>query len=1856
MPLQSKRTVKVHEIPAGTSEKEYLDFVEHLCTKPQKPSKSHFSMVTKHFKRKSRVLAGASTSASTDEVGEEAKSEDESELTRPPSNLKGKGEQAAPLLNDSQPTANGWKETTLCLQNGLPVGTISFESETLKNEALARHGKDKKSCWKDWVVEDNFKEVTILYDGPTAKFDICAVHGLGGNAIDTWTADHGKMWLRDLLPEHPNFENSRIMTFGYDSDLTDRSTVMELENWVDTLLRSLNEAMPQLYPTSNYENITLSQCGIVFLATPHRGSTKADWSNFLVATAHTIGGVRPKTVRILQAFNTASVYDTASFFKLIPCPPFQCFAEGLKMRVRGTNQHIVTQASATLGTRQAHMIMDVDHSSICKFESRLGPFTAISKALWELLNNVTTGGLQQPNAGHLRRMFGQPRFLAHAYPPDRGFWWEGNELNGIQHQLTSTKSFFGRSVELTTLESSLAGDRTRPSLTVVKGIGGIGYKSKTELLLQFAATQKDRRNVFFLGSQDGETIDSVLSKLSTRIGFDMIEDPGENQEWWRNTPVAERIQIFFTWLGDTCNKDSLFIIDDIEAFGYSKIPVILRYPARHTLISTRDSNLKRVDRVFRELRLSPLGHDDTVRILQSTLESLSADPAIWNDLGTIARTIQGHPLAARNAIPFAIEYLATYESPSAEFSKLFEIQDPEERRVFLKFSFEGRSLWDAFDTSLERLEQQENPQNATSLLQILPFLSRDNGYVDDFLKMDKRLPLDCEIELPDMAVLKSGYTVMSSWLSKLRGVSFYLQNGSSNHAKALDIHPLMLQYMLLRLDERTRMDLIRQVLQMCHALVDSQNEREAQIKPHVLHCVQVCRGLGILLNSLGLPENTISWVEALHGIQVEEGEDPFRDPIDLSSAAVDEFVKSCVEIILENGVPYFEVATVSQPEIELNQLSSIANECSMAEERLAVFLQAFPSINIEIIGEEIVDRLMNIATQSILPLLSCLTDADIKDWLLPKNHEEYVELESYLFSLFEFLYNVIAILGNEHPLLPLSLPQRILNIAPHGTGNDSMVALQRIAGILKQSKDNGEDLPECKPLSPGTKTDERSHVMLGYFLSLPNMYWPEALTTWQLLLSKSPSQMEYLAAISFCKQSRLVLLERPAFLTLDTMVLEGLLHSRQKHHDQAAKTLEATRVEVVSQYGPCSMQVGIVTAELANCHNILRREALAESILRSTLQARTDSNLSTRRDGVYLRLALADSLIGRARYQEAVPVLESVIDNPGIPATFRMMSALRLARSQRRMLCVPVKAFKQNSPLWTGLTLLGNVPEGLVMEYVEEIGCSISQLPKEQLGESNTTQLIQAVNSALRRSRSLPDSPCLEWYTNLQQEYLARTAKATKVNKGKEKNIDLQTKDKDDIGTPISSKASPRLPIPADVAMSEDEDPWSERLVLSFDGGGVTALSSLLILKSLMKQIRKLEIEHDDGPAFSSGSYPWMDPSTIPTVRYLSDAVEEYLPCHYFDYVAGSSTGGLNAIMLGRLQMSVDQTLNHFEEFCNSVFGHPNAFHNVSTRFLPIPKYSSARARDAFQRIIMGSHVVSNKDSKEKKEFARYEAFTSQDSHTRTMVVSLCSPLDTRMPRIWKSFLSAEIRDGATIWEVALATSANPLYFDAVEISSVVHTTGDLVAINPSFMVLEEVFSQHTKPPTVFVSLGTGSDVDREPRISTRSRYYPNRTDSHTPLHHPRTYDTRAETQRWLSLAEYLGLKQAYRLNVEDNLDGMPDDNWSPARTGRVTIGHITEATEDYLTVNAVKDKIDKIAKEAVRIRRARAKTERWEAFATDIYYICPFCLDRVRFELRAHLREHLQYRHLNRRMSDSEFQAALDQGRRYKGKDAKSV
>jgi patatin-like phospholipase/acyl hydrolase len=92
------------------------------------------------------------------------------------------------------------------------------------------------------------------------------------------------------------------------------------------------------------------------------------------------------------------------------------------------------------------------------------------------------------------------------------------------------------------------------------------------------------------------------------------------------------------------------------------------------------------------------------------------------------------------------------------------------------------------------------------------------------------------------------------------------------------------------------------------------------------------------------------------------------------------------------------------------------------------------------------------------------------------------------------------------------------------------------------------------------------------------------------------------------------------------------------------------------------------------------------------------------------------------------------------------------------------------------------------------------------------------------------------------------------------------------------------------LSMASDQRPLR---LLSFDGGGVRGLSSLIILKRIMYVLhQKAGLEER----------------------------EPFRPCEHFDIIAGTSTGGLIAIMLGTLRMSVDDAIQSYLAFAPKIF------------------------------------------------------------------------------------------------------------------------------------------------------------------------------------------------------------------------------------------------------------------------------------------------------------------------------------------------
>ncbi|KAJ5702460.1 tetratricopeptide and DUF676 domain protein, partial [Penicillium malachiteum] len=282
---------------------------------------------------------------------------------------------------------------------------------------------------------------------------IVLVHGLNGDAFSTWTVEKPKrcFWPGDLLPLLPN---ARIMTFGYNANLFHESVDGRIAEFAECLLAerrtprrgrgySRCKFPPALYPHMAclthvtrplifichslgeivvkrvqmadmnlqalavahgrpiYRRISEMTRSIIFLATPHRGSNKANWA----ATAGKLlsfvkSPMRPKRTALeeLQTFSNtlddynkdfvdiSSEYTIVSFYEKKPI---------------GTMGLIVEAWSAQMETQneQTRIAVVATHNDICKFESEDSrEFQSLFKQLRLLVNKaVGSVGFQHPS-------------------------------------------------------------------------------------------------------------------------------------------------------------------------------------------------------------------------------------------------------------------------------------------------------------------------------------------------------------------------------------------------------------------------------------------------------------------------------------------------------------------------------------------------------------------------------------------------------------------------------------------------------------------------------------------------------------------------------------------------------------------------------------------------------------------------------------------------------------------------------------------------------------------------------------------------------------------------------------------------------------------------------------------------------------------------------------------------------------------------------------------------------------------------------------------------------------------------------------------------------------------------------------------------------------------------------------------------------------------------------------------------------------------------------------------------------------------------------------------------------------------
>ncbi|KAK4210653.1 acyl transferase/acyl hydrolase/lysophospholipase [Rhypophila decipiens] len=352
-------------------------------------------------------------------------------------------------------------------------------------------------------------------------------------------------------------------------------------------------------------------------------------------------------------------------------------------------------------------------------------------------------------------------------------------------------------------------------------------------------------------------------------------------------------------------------------------------------------------------------------------------------------------------------------------------------------------------------------------------------------------------------------------------------------------------------------------------------------------------------------------------------------------------------------------------------------------------------------------------------------------------------------------------------------------------------------------------------------------------------------------------------------------------------------------------------------------------------------------------------------------------------------------------------------------------------------------------------------------------------------------------------------------------------------------------------------DQRQHRCLLSLDGGGVRGLSALIILNNIMLQVN---IE-----------------------RKKKRRELELKPCDVFDLIGGTSTGGLIAIMLGRLRMDVESCLKRYYQFIPDVFQvrASNPLRAPITLLGIIrPLYDSKRLEKFILDTVAAREGKVDGEGKPDRKLAAKVFLQEARPDCRVFVCATAG--EDSSTSLLRNYLNTSHTEAVhpTIAQAALATTAAPTFFYEAKIP-IVGTEGKnlkflrfvdgaLKANNPVEQVKKEADVLWPKPeqpegsgPTQYfvdclVSIGTGVGQPQE-TSSGVSQFLKALVKIATE-----TEDTATDFRdRWdLNLEERPDSKSKYfRFSVVRGLNTMAIDAQNP------------EAKVNTLTLSYVKDK-----------------------------------------------------------------------------------
>ncbi|KAK3357792.1 hypothetical protein B0T25DRAFT_499359 [Lasiosphaeria hispida] len=573
--------------------------------------------------------------------------------------------------------------------------------------------------------------------------DIIFVHGLGSNPDTTWQAAADRPenqvpnskrfvnWVSDFLPDdlfQATRRDVRIFHYNYDSYWKRDAVDTRLTKLGDELLEHINEKIrvseaersrnlifvaysfgglvvkqALVQARGDFRNIAEHTKAILFLGTPHRGTSFSTWG-WLAAQALRPLGSNPFILANLEYDSTSLLDLQTEFEKIIPgdldvvnfyeSRPTQIF----RLWLFQWREFCVREQSARYGgePRVHNVGLSVDHYGLNKFGSR-------NESYQRILRKLT--GVTKSSAPSIKRHYVVPFDKAQTYTGRPELSKDLEQKLQIRHEKASV-----------------------PYAVALHGLGGAG---KSQLALDYAETHRGQYNpVLWIDVTDEEAVRSSFKRCVAELG--LPEERGENQGSIFTDAGVQRV---LRWLRDRTEADDewLVIVDNADDFSWGVQKVIPRGDRGSVIITSRDNLSTKL--VLGACESVCVGFMSPVEGRALLLQHLQLDERsasesikhgcdeVANKLGYLALAIDlagayiGNDSPSEQAL---LKYLADYDRHRDE---LLQMDD------FRGLRPTEKTVWTVWDTTLEKVANENKSLRPDMLLTFLAHFK--GGIVQD---------------------------------------------------------------------------------------------------------------------------------------------------------------------------------------------------------------------------------------------------------------------------------------------------------------------------------------------------------------------------------------------------------------------------------------------------------------------------------------------------------------------------------------------------------------------------------------------------------------------------------------------------------------------------------------------------------------------------------------------------------------------------------------------------------------------------------------------------------------------------------------------------------------------------------------------------------------------------------------------------------------------------------------------------------------------------------------------------------------------------------------------------------------------